>query len=166
MGARGPAPKPTKLKILSGNPGKRKLNKREPKPASGSPTCPTWLSKEAKKAWKEIVPELAKIGLISVVDKIALSALCQAWAEFEISTKTLNKKNGRLFTMETGYVGQHPAVAQQRSAWQAIKMFCALFGLDPSSRSRLSLPEKPAEPTALEKFLAEKTQRRAAGVPG
>jgi hypothetical protein len=32
MGKRGPSPKPTSLKVLQGNPGKRKINKSEPKP--------------------------------------------------------------------------------------------------------------------------------------
>src|SRR5579863_4705296 len=32
MGARGPAPKPTALVLLEGNPGKRPINKRQPQP--------------------------------------------------------------------------------------------------------------------------------------
>ena len=43
MGARGPAPEPTALKILAGNPGKRKLPENEPQP-QGTPICPAWLS--------------------------------------------------------------------------------------------------------------------------
>ena len=35
--------KPTAVKELEGNPGKRKLNKKEPKPDKGMPTCPEWL---------------------------------------------------------------------------------------------------------------------------
>ena len=39
----GRKPKPTAVKKLEGNPGKRKLNMKEPVPAKGMPTCPDWL---------------------------------------------------------------------------------------------------------------------------
>ena len=44
----GRKPKPTAVKELEGNPGKRKLNRKEPKPDKGMPTCPEWLLPEAK----------------------------------------------------------------------------------------------------------------------
>ena len=39
----GRKPKPTALKKLEGNPGKRKLNTKEPVPEKGMPDCPKWL---------------------------------------------------------------------------------------------------------------------------
>ena len=39
----GRKPKPTAIKKLEGNPGKRKLNTKEPIPAKGMPECPDWL---------------------------------------------------------------------------------------------------------------------------
>jgi P27 family predicted phage terminase small subunit len=160
MGARGPAPKPTKLKVLHGNPGHRKLNKSEPQPRASAPSCPTWLSTEAKAEWRRIVPELEQLGLLTIIDRMALAALCQAWSEFHEATKILQEE-GRTFTTDKGYVVQHPAVAMQRSAWSGVKTFCSLFGLDPSSRSRLQLPDKVKEPTAFELFLARGTQKKA-----
>src|SRR5688572_9415358 len=53
MGKRGPAPRPTHLRVLDGNPSKRPLNGDEPMP-DGAPTCPTILDKEAKQEWKRI----------------------------------------------------------------------------------------------------------------
>ena len=47
----GRKPKPTSLKVLEGNPGKRQLNPNEPKPDASVPKCPAWLSKEAKREW-------------------------------------------------------------------------------------------------------------------
>jgi len=90
-----------------------------------------------------LVPELERIGLLTVIDGDALAAYCQAWCEFMIATETLAKE-GRHFTTESGYLAPHPAVAQQRSAWQAIKAFAALFGLDPASRARLEVPDANA----------------------
>ena len=39
----GRKPKPTALKTLEGNPGKRKINTKEPIPGKGIPTCSEWL---------------------------------------------------------------------------------------------------------------------------
>ena len=47
-------PKPTKLKILEGNPGRRPLNESEPLPQSIAPECPDWLLDEAKKEWNRL----------------------------------------------------------------------------------------------------------------
>lgn len=49
----GRKPKPTAVKKLEGNPGKRKLNTKEPVPAKGMPDCPEWLLPEAKKEWEK-----------------------------------------------------------------------------------------------------------------
>lgn len=159
---RGRPPKPTALKILAGNPGKRPLNTSEPKPLAAMPTCPDWLPKEAKAKWAELAPELHRLGLLTVIDGDVLAAYCSAWAEFVQATETL-ERDGR-FVMVGGWAhetpatetepaktewrgGQmqpHPAVAQQRSAWKAVKEFASLFGLDPSSRSKLHV--QPPEP--------------------
>ena len=45
---RGRKPKPTAVKIDEGNPGKRRINGREPKPPASLPDCPAHLSDEAK----------------------------------------------------------------------------------------------------------------------
>jgi len=39
----GNRPKPTALKLLQGNPGRRPINKAEPKPKRGIPAMPKWL---------------------------------------------------------------------------------------------------------------------------
>jgi hypothetical protein len=50
MGLRGPAPEPTALKLLRGNPGKRPLNTLEPKPPTGKrPHCLAHLDEVARK---------------------------------------------------------------------------------------------------------------------
>lgn len=55
----GRKPKPTAVKKLEGNPGKRKLNTKESVPAKGMPECPDWLMPEAKKEWEHLA-ELMK----------------------------------------------------------------------------------------------------------
>lgn len=150
---RGRKPKPSNLKILSGNPGKRPINDKEPKPKRARPTCPSFLSKDAKALWKKLIPELDRLGLMTVVDTSALSSFCQAWAEFKWTTETLEAEGRTLESPKRGTY-PHPAVAMQRSAMQQIRAFSALFGFDPSSRSRISVPEKTRDELGeLEEFL-------------
>lgn len=148
---RGRKPKPTVFKVIAGNPGKRPLNDREPKPARGRPRCPSFLHPYAKQEWNALISELDRLGLLTPVDRGTLAAYCQAWAEFRIATELLDKE-GRTTVAGSGGLKPHPAVAMQRSAWKGIQAFASLFGLDPSSRSRLKVPES-IEADPLTKFL-------------
>ena len=148
MGRRGPAPKPVKLKILASNPGKRVVNSTPggtfPR---GVPNCPSWLSREAKAEWRRIVPELDAAELLAVVDRAALAAYCQAWAELQINTATI-EKDGRIVEepiQSAGgeVIGQrlkpHPAVRLQRDAFARVRSFLIEFGLSPAARSRVNI---------------------------
>ena len=152
MGLRGPAPRPSNLTKLLGNPGKRAINDQEPHPDTSPPVCPTWLDDEAKAKWAMLAPELIRLGILTSVDGDALAAYCQAYAEFKLSTETLQAE-GRTKATETGYLTPHPAVAQQRSAWTTMKMYSAMFGLDPSSRSRIKIKGTKDEKDPFDAFL-------------
>jgi phage terminase small subunit len=80
MAVRGRKPKPTALKVLEGNPGKRPLNEKEPQPKRQAPRCPSWLEPEAKKEWKRMAKTLEAIGVLTQVDKAAFAGYCQAYA--------------------------------------------------------------------------------------
>lgn len=151
MGRRGPPPKPTTLKILEGNPGKRPLNDREPEPEVAVPRMPAWLSPRAKAEWKRIVPELVRLNLLATIDLAALAAYCQAFAELEEATRTVDKE-GRvcvqpIVNKKGERIGErlkpHPAVQQQRDAMRTVKQFLAEFGLSPASRSQVQVNRQP-----------------------
>jgi len=80
MATRGRKPKPTALKVLEGNPGKRPLNENEPVPPKGSIKCPTWLLPEAKKEWKRLAPPLEAMGVLTIADISAFEGYCQAYS--------------------------------------------------------------------------------------
>lgn len=67
----GRKPKPTAVKKLEGNPGKRKLNTKEPVPAKGMPDCPEWLLPEAKKEWERLADLMNQMGVLTEVDMAA-----------------------------------------------------------------------------------------------
>ncbi len=143
MGSRGPAPQSAKTKLLNGNPGKRAVTQNVPQPDTRPPECPEWLDDIAKEHWAKMSPELVRMGLLTSVDGDAFAAYCQAYAEFRIATETLRDEM-RVCSTNTGYLTPHPCVAMQRSAWNTMKQFSAMFGLDPASRSRLNVA-KPGE---------------------
>ena len=61
---RGRKPKPTALKLIDGNPGKRPINAHEPTATGGGkPTCPSHLSPTAKSEWKRISGTLHELGI-------------------------------------------------------------------------------------------------------
>src|SRR5262249_46258544 len=72
---------PTSLSILRGNPGKRPLNLREPRPHALSTECPRELVDPVAQAeWtRAIVPAIA-IGQITSADRVLAIMHCQLWA--------------------------------------------------------------------------------------
>lgn len=140
MGARGPAPKPTILKLRAGNPGHQKLNRNEPKPRPMAPTCPVWLDLEAKREWRRISRELDRIGMLTLVDRAALAGYCQAWSRWRDAEMVLSER-GMVFETPSGYAQQRPEVAIAQKSLQIVAKFCTEFGLTPSARSRMTLPD-------------------------
>ncbi len=70
----GRPPKPTALKLLQGNPGKRRLV-REPELPAGA-EAPSWLGKQARRYWDEMAPVLTKAGLLKATDADWLGMWC------------------------------------------------------------------------------------------
>jgi P27 family predicted phage terminase small subunit len=107
MGLRGPAPKPTAIKRLEGNPGKRKLNETEPKLTMGVPECPDYLDDVAKKEWGRLTTILTAMKVLTEADYIALANLCQAYSTLMNAQRQMNK-TGILYKSKSGYIQQSP----------------------------------------------------------
>ncbi len=136
MGTRGRKPKPTALKVLEGNPGKRPLNKNEPKPEKKAPKCPSWLEPEAKKEWRRMSKILEELGILTEIDASAFSGYCQAYARWKEAEEFLTK-HGTIFKTPSGYIQQVPQVSIAQTYLKIMKDFCSEFGLTPSARSRI-----------------------------
>lgn len=152
MGERGPAPKPTALRVLEGNPSHRPLPKNEPKPELGVPECPSWLPEDAQAEWHRVAPELSKLGLLAKIDGSALAAYCAAYARWKLAEETL-KVAGLTFNTQAGYVAQHPCVGMANKALAEMLRFGREFGLTPSSRGRMALPGEAERHDPMEALL-------------
>jgi P27 family predicted phage terminase small subunit len=144
MGFRGPAPKPTAVKKLLGNPGKRKLSKAEPMPEEGIPACPDHLDETAQKEWGRLVNILLAMRVLTEADYIALGTLCQSYATLITAQRQLNK-TGLLIKTQSGYLQQSPLLGIITAQTTIVNKLMCEFGLTPASRTRLAVTPKPAE---------------------
>jgi P27 family predicted phage terminase small subunit len=169
MGGRGSGGKnrkPTAQKKAEGNRGKRALNTKEPAALPGEPKKPICLSAAARKVWPEVVEMLSNAGVLFKSDGLAIAAICSQILVFKQADAAI-AKHGLIHTTldeETGIAVMRTAPAARvrsdalkhlRSLWQA-------FGLDPSSRSGVRIPD--ADPagrseTALDAILRAKSSK-------
>jgi P27 family predicted phage terminase small subunit len=162
-GTRGPLPKPTALKLLEGNPGKRALNLADGvNPRIEIPSAPRHLGQEAKKEWKRIAPLLEDLGLISGLDRAALALYCQAVGRLSELEMAFNGKVDLLVaeglsypdavfqasktTTPSGYEQQSVIVQLIGSHRLQVHRHLAHFGLSPAARARVQ-PSNYAQPT-------------------
>ena len=136
MAQRGRKPKPTAVKVLEGNPGKRQLNELEPKPEKKAPKCPVWLDKEAKKEWRRISKQLGDLGILTEVDMAAFAGYCEAYSRWKEAEEFISK-HGTIVKTPSGYWQQVPQVSIAQTYLKIMIKFCEQFGLTPSSRSRI-----------------------------
>ena len=134
----GRRPKPTHLKLLTGNPGKRPLNQNEPKPAAELPPPPDHLNDAAKSEWNRLGPQMVKLGLLSAIDGSAFAAYCVVYARW-VEAEEMLKKTGPVFKAPSGFPQLSPYYTIANQSLAQMRQYLIEFGLTPSSRSRISL---------------------------
>lgn len=154
MGRRGPPPKPTILKLVSGNPGGRPLNTREPVPPpiamGGAPAeiaSPAWLPPRAVEVWKQLVPRLASIGLARTLDEYMLARYCELLVMWMDDTAFL-AKNGSKYPIRAEAKRGKPGRILGFKPWPEKSLILRInrelmaiereFGMSPSARSRIT----------------------------
>ena len=119
MATRGARPKPTVLRLIQGNAGKRRIGASDPSP-QGAPVKPKALAGPAAKLWDE---RIAKAFWLTWADTDKAAMWCLLQAEFYASEGA----------MIAARIGQLRALGSE-------------LGFDPSSRARLGAsganPEK------------------------
>lgn len=136
MAIRGRKPKPTAIKVLEGNPGKRLLNEHEPVPPKAVLKCPSWILPEAKKEWRRLAPSLESMGVLTMADLSAFTGYCQAYARWKEAEEFITK-HGSIFRTPSGYVQQVPQVSIAQQNLKIMQSFCSEFGLTPACRARI-----------------------------
>ena len=144
MAVGGRKPKPRTLKLIEGNPGKKKI-KPEVKPKPVMPEQPSWLSSEAGQVWADLAPKLSRLGLLTEVDGYTLAMCCTHYALAVKAAKQLRRQT--MAKDERGLPRKHPAHQLLRDHSAAYRAYMAEFGLSPSARTRISIAEPDADDT-------------------
>lgn len=154
-------PKPTELRMLQGNPGKRAINKDEPQLGRVLIKCPDRYDAKSyeREAWEMFAPVLYDMGVLTEADKGAVILLAEAWADYRNARDKLyvpDILNGGLYydpTVEcTGdkgqtYVKTKAEVAITSDAWRRVQAILNNFGLTPSARTKVkAVFDKPDDP--------------------
>ena len=138
MVPRGRRPTPTRLKLLTGNPGKRRLNQREPKPV-GAPEKPDFISGNSAAEWDRVIASTPP-GFLTSADVPTLTVLVTALALFRAALSRLARDG----TTSVGSLGQqvpHPMIAVLAKQTELVLRAGDRLGLSPVARTRLEMPE-------------------------
>ncbi len=138
---RGRRPKPTRMKVLTGNPGKRPLNKYEPRPNPAVPDCPPELGPAAQREWVRLVGELSSLNMVTKLDRAALATYCGAYALWAEATEAI-QKFGAMVKSPTGYPMQSPYISIANRQAEIMMRIASEFGFTPASRSRITTPQQ------------------------
>lgn len=141
MGARGPKPTPTHLKLLRGNPGHRALPKNEPAPPVGLPEPPENLADEYKAAWPVLAEQLVACGVATLLDGPAFELLVRCYVDHNTAAEKLATTGGPVWFKkdEDGvpYAEFNPYWTVANKEWNKLTKMLAEFGIGPASRTRV-----------------------------
>lgn len=136
----GRRPKPTALKVVEGNKGRRPLNGSEPKPKKSNSKPPAHLSSIGKKTWSSLIDRLGDMNLMTIADEYALERLVDCYAEI-LAYREAIKINGHTYTTENVQGGlmvrPRPEVGMLADADRRFKSYLVEFGLTPAARSKV-----------------------------
>ncbi len=136
----GRFPKPTELKAIEGNRGKRATLKQEPDPEYliDGADAPDWLDEKAKAVWREIAPPLQKARLVAVIDVPLLAMCCSSIAQYRQAYTKVGDA-----AVQGGGEGKSETlnpwmIVQSMSFKQAVSILRD-FGVSPAARTRIAL---------------------------
>ena len=148
----GPPKKPTALKLVSGNPGKRALNKKEPKPRGNLYDPPAWLTEDQRKGWEYAI-EVAPFGLLKRLDRSTLVA----WVVAEdLHRQAVEKLNGGAMLIKTpnGMPVQSPYLSIANKQAMIMLKAASEMGFTPASRSRVEVDGDGEEEDSADRFFS------------
>lgn len=136
----GRKPKPSHLKAVQGNAGKRGVNHDEPEgeELTEVPLPPDWLDPIGIQMWEKIGPWLVSSKILTGSDLANLEAYCAAYARWRKAEEDIAIKGITVQGMNSEV--KNPACTVANESLKQLVTFGSALGLDPSSRSRLAIP--------------------------
>ena len=147
MGKRGPKPAPTAIKIARGT--VRSRPKTEPAPPATGIVMPGHLGEVAQAKWRELLPLLQAVKVMTDADVEALARYCDTY-EWWLATRAKLRKEGDTYPIlndggEIKYIAQRPEVSIAHKLATQLRQLEQDFGLNPSARTSLHVEKPKAE---------------------
>jgi len=138
----GRPPVPTHLKIIRGNPGKRKINNREPRPVGDLKEAPAYFDDELRDVWTYAI-ENAPQGLLKKVDSSVLETWCCAHILHRRASQQVRQFGVLVKSPKQEVPIQSPYLPIMNK--QALIMLRCVdhLGFSPASRSRIAMGDAP-----------------------
>ncbi len=107
------------------------------------PPRPRWLSADAKRMWRWLVPQLDRMGILQKIDGPLLCRYCQTWAKWKTVAEFLDKYGDTYIIKDAQ--GQprifmpFPQVAMFSKLSNNLSRMEQELGMSPSARSRIQV---------------------------
>ena len=137
MPGRGFPPAPTAQKIRAGVRPSR-INFDEPVPRQRPPRCPSHLTPEARRIWRQVLREAAP-GQVVALDAFVLELFSEALARYRRASRTYAESSGIIRGRDGGPV-VNPMHRVVRDLADQVRVLARELGLSPSARSALHVP--------------------------
>lgn len=157
----GRKPKPTHLKILSGNPGGRPLNVDEPVPEGELLAPPDWFTAGQKEVWRRTLENSPK-GLLRSLDQELLTAFVVAADMHREATKKVKELGMLVRSPRSGVPVQNPYLPIINRQAEIMRKAASELGLPPTARSRVNFGGSSSAKTK-NKFASNAARRTGTG---
>jgi len=152
MSNRGRKKKPSALSQLQGNPSKRAVNRREPKP-EGEVKRPYGLGKGLQdRFWREHAGELERLQILTRIDSTAFRFMAEHQAVAIGAVQQL-REGGMTIEGRDG-AKKNPLAQIFRDNSMAYLKYATQFGMTPSSRSGMETPPEAEQLSLVEQLFA------------
>ena len=136
---------------LTGGKYRDRSKTTESKLSADVPRMPSYLSPDARKEWRRLLPLLMSRGSLTAGDSQGLSLHCETFARWVKCQKQINEeglmqtvsvldKHGEKVTRTK----PHPCLKIAQDCERALRVSLASMGLTPQSREKI-IPAKPVE---------------------
>lgn len=143
----GRPPKPTIMKLLAGNPGKRNLNMSEPDAGDMGP-CPEFLKGVAAETYEMLRETMGGCGVLKASDEKLAALIAMEWQTLlEVNEKLALTGPVIVFKDRDGNPRMRlsPYLAARNSASDRLRAMLGECGMTPSARQKITVDPKRDE---------------------
>jgi P27 family predicted phage terminase small subunit len=151
---RGRKPKPTVLRVVTNNAGRRPFNDAEPVHVPLDVVCPSELVDDVARAeWTRGIVPAIEIGQITAADRTLAIAHCELWATWRSQLADAARHGHVIAAGVNKYPMPNPARVMANKTLQLLAKVDAELGLSPTSRTRVQTQGRLQPGNPLDRFL-------------